>query len=533
MKRRAFLSSLSGGAIMAEADSGQKKGDRKLAGLDTYTPPLTKKTAYHLLRRTTFGPTPAQVEELVGKTATEAVQMLLGSGEIQLPDPPGDWTDTQEENPLEVGNTTLRFEIEGRLEARFKEFSNWWLELMRTSDMQLIEKLTHFWSMTWTINFHYDTLALVPTPLIYRNNQTIRGNSLSDYKEMVEGITLDGAMLLFQSLYYSTKDVPNENFMREVMELFTMGISYKGQFNYTEGDIKEGSRVLTGWRTACYAQEEKPNGVFNTYFKPDVHDIGEKTFMGVTIPARDEAANNEDLVKEQEVRGLINILFEQRGVQIGSFIGEKIYNYFVYSSPGDVDTEIVDELAQTFVSNNYDMRKVFEKVLTSQHFFDEANMGVQIKTPPEFIVGVERQLGVKYSKAREAVIGLEQILYDPPNVAGWDEYRSWISTKTFPLRVKHAKDMLELATDDNLINVAKALKNYDGASEMTAAFEEYLLPVEVDTTRHNMYMQALLTGANVAENQWQGLVEGDKAKAAAGIRNLILTLIHAPDFQLC
>jgi uncharacterized protein (DUF1800 family) len=493
--------------------------------LEAKTSKLTKSESYHLLRRLGFAPTTDLVDSLVDKLPEDAINMILPTDTAEaIPDSIiTKWIDTPDVDPLKEGTVELRFQAEGRLKGRYSEFGDWWLDLMRLESNDLREKITLFWSTVWTIEFTFDTLSLIPPPLIYRNNQTLRKYRLSDYKTITEEMILDGAMLLYQSLNYSTKEAPNENFMRELMELFTMGVG-----NYSEGDIREGSRALTGWRTAAYAQEPHPNGYHQTYFDRDSHDTDAKTIMNVAIPAIDDASNNEFQVREKEVRGLVNILFDKRGLAIGKFVAEKMYKYFVYSNPGKVDNDFISELAEVFVNSNYSTLEMLKTILKSKLFYSTDIVGAQIKTPPEYIVGLERLLNINYSKAREAVFELEQILYDPPNVGSWAGYRTWVSTKTFPLRVKHGLAMLNAKSDNELIEI---IKSFDGFSDVDMLIEEFLmhwLPVEVTQERKNFYVNLLLDGIEKAD--WAEAINNNNI--ANGIRALIAAIIKSPDFQL-
>jgi uncharacterized protein (DUF1800 family) len=356
----------------------------------------------------------------------------------------------------------------------------------------------------------------------------MRNDHIGNYKKFAEDITLDGAMILFQSLYYSTKDIPNENYMRELMELFTMGIGH-----YTEGDIKEGSRALTGWRTAAYKYDPHYlDAPFETYFLPDVHDIQGKTFMGESIAARDEDSNTQEQVLQGELRRVIEILFEKRPNAIADFICDKMYRYFIYSDTAADDAGFIAELSKVFIANDFELKPVFKALFTSTHFFDEANMGIQIKPPPEFIVGMEQQLGVKYPNARDAIFALDQELYNPPNVGSWEAYRTWISTATFPLRIKFGREIVDLVDDAGFIALAKKFADYNDPSQLTEKLVEYFLPMPVDADRLTRYKAALLNGMN--EAAWNGLIDETEpnAAAAAGIKNFVSTILLSPDFQL-
>jgi uncharacterized protein (DUF1800 family) len=493
------------------------------AGLGEYGAPLDRQKAYHLLRRLSFAPTTAQAEELIGKTAREAVEMLLGDGSTPLPAAPGTWVDSTTENP-EGADIYTEQQIKATWASNFKNLQLWWAELMRAESGVLKEKLTLFWSGHLTSEFNADEFYTIPQ-LLYRQNQLLRGSSLGNFKKLIVDITLDGAMLSYLGGDLNSKGKPNENYARELMELFTTGIGW-----YTEGDVQQAARVLTGWRASKFSDEPSPNGMYNTYFLPAAHDTDAKQFMGTTIAARDTDTNTEFLVKRDEVQKLIDILFKERDDQIARFISRKLYAFFVYSNPSKGDEAVINELADVFKGANFEIRPLLVKLLTSEHFFDEANIGVQIKTPAELIVGFARQIGVAVPDAAGALKSIEQELMDPPNVAGWTGHRSWVSTKTYPLRTQLLRSMLASATDAQLVALVKQLPEYNDADKCTRALEEFFLPKSVSAARHAAYKATLLQ--NAPEYEWNSIIS-DGNSAAQRIRALIGAFLKAPDFHLC
>jgi hypothetical protein len=501
--------------------------------LDKYNKPLDLVTAAHLIRRTTLGTTPELLNLLNGKDVDSAVDIILGKENDPINDGSKtlNWLDIQEENPLGGLPLDIRFEIEGRLNSRYVSFANWWFETMRTEKNYFQEKFTLFLSTIWSIEFTYDTLSLMPPPLMYRHNELLRKFRTGNYQDLALEMTLCGAMLLYQSLNYSTAKAPNENYMRELLELFTMGIG-----NYSEGDIREGARTLTGWRTAAYKYEPAPNGLFKTYFSPNDHDKQAKQIMSVTIPARGEFDNSEFQVKEQEVKKLIGILFEEKPNQIAKFICEKIYRYFVYSSQNDAPANIIDELAATFISSGFNLKEVYKKLFTSQHFYDELLFGAQIKTPPEFIIGLQRVFGTEYKfgttpQTRFACEDLEMELYDPPNVGSWIGYRTWISTSTYPQRVYHSQEILKLVTNQKLIEIVKITPEYKNLDKAIEWLFILLVPVVPDSTRINYHKNKAL--AVLGSSSWDTEIEQSSNKSALAIRAVIESMILIPDFNLC
>lgn len=359
----------------------------------------------HLLRRVTFGPTRALAEQLVGKSAEQAVDLLLGDPQQEPPVPsPSAWVNQAKEDPRGVDIVT-RNQIEATWQSNFKALQQWWIEQMLTETLPAREKLTLFWSGHFMTEFTYD-LGYIPPQVLYRQNLMLRRMRLANFRAFLEEVTLDCAMLEYLGGTLNVAGKPNEN----------DGALLEGIRWYTEGDVKEAARVLTGWKASLYSDAPAPNGIFNTWFKPSDHDIGAKQFLGLTIPARDQDTNTEYLVRTQEVRRMIEILFQQRPEAIARFIVGKLYRTFVYSNPGATGAAVQSALMDVFVANNFELRPLVRTLLVSKHFFDAANRGVQIKTPPEFVVGLGRQLGVSLAGAADAMARMEQDLIDPPDV---------------------------------------------------------------------------------------------------------------------
>lgn len=501
--------------------------------LSQYEQPLDKFRAAHLLRRLTSGPTWDLITQFEGKLAIDAIDAILGKETDSLNNAESslNWLETQEEDPLDGLPLDIRFDIEGKMNSRYRSFVEWWLETMRDENSVYQEKLTMFLSTIWCIEFAYDTLSLIPPPLLYRNNMLLRKHRVGNYRDLAFEMTLDGAMLLYQSLNYSTAKAPNENYMRELLELFTMGIG-----NYSEGDIREGARVLTGWRVAAYKYKPAPNGVFNAYFSPNDHDIQSKQVMGVTITARSESDNSEFQVKQQEVKRLIDILFSERSEQIAKFVCEKIYRYFVYSSPGDVPTVVIEKLADTFIKSNFSLRAVYRELFSSKHFFDDAIIGCQIKTPPEYIIGLQRALKTKYKSgsqnlSRTACDQLEMELYNPPNVGSWIGYRTWVSTTTYPLRIKFAREILDGVKDSDLLSLVKSIPDYNNLDNLINRLFILLVPTKLNNERLIFHREAALS--KLGGSNWDSEIESESSKSIAALRELVLSMIFIPDFSLC
>jgi uncharacterized protein (DUF1800 family) len=539
MKRRDFLT-MSSGEQTATLPGNPKT--RVFAGLETQTDPMTRAQVLHLLRRVTFGPSQKEVDKFVGMTPLDALDILLGDGTEPLPDKDTepmlkDWINKLDQNPLKADTVSDRGTFEAIMKNRYKILIDWIIARMRDEDVTTgiaREKFSHFLTSFWCIEFSYDTRAFIPPQLLFRHNQSLRKNSIGFYNDIAKDMTLDGAFILYQSMQASEKNFPNENFARELLELFTMGIGYNGEENYTEvGDIQNISKVLTGWRTQHFQNEPGQNGPFETYFKASDHHIGKKTMFGETIPARDESENTEGQVREEEIGKLIDdILFVKRAEAISHFVCDKIYRFFVYSNAAESDETIIAELAQIFRDNDFSLALVYRTLFSSQHFFAEENIGIQIKTPVEFFVGIDRLLGTSYNLSQDALIESALKLYKPPNVGGWDGYRTWISTITYSARMFHGKAIVEQMSDEDVLAFTKSIPSYDNADVFLNNLAELFFPKSISSGRLFRYKKDFLLRNGVTEELWQERIESGNGNAIGNVRNLIVEFILSPDIQL-
>ena len=237
----------------------------------------------------------------------------------------------------------------------------------------------------------------------------IRRNALGNFGTMLKEVSKSAAMLNFLNNQQNRKDHPNENFAREVMELFTLG-----RGNYSENDVKEAARAFTGWGANI-------KGEFQ--FRRFQHDFGSKTVLGRT--------------GSFDGGEVLDILLEEK--QTAKYITQKIYKFFVNEK---ADTDKINWLADRFYKNEYDISKLLEDIFTSDWFYDEQNIGAQIKSPVELLVGIQRMLPMKLEN-EEALMLLQrvlgQLLFYPPNVAGWPGGKNWIDSSSLMMRMRIPK----------------------------------------------------------------------------------------------
>ncbi|MBY0476889.1 MAG: DUF1800 domain-containing protein [Chitinophagaceae bacterium] len=292
-----------------------------------------------------------------------------------------------------------RQEMQKKSREEIRNLNLEWLDEMVNSDQQLREKLAFFWHGHFACR---NLNALYQQDLI----NVIRKNALGNFGTMLKEVSRSAAMLAFLNNQQNRKQKPNENFAREVMELFTMG-----RGNYTEKDIKEAARAFTGWQFQL-------NGEF--VFRKNLHDNGVKTVLGQT-----GSFDGDDV---------LNILLEQK--QTAAYITTKLYRFFVNE---EVDEKKIKWLADRFYKSGYEIAALLKDMFTSDWFYDEKNIGSRVKSPVELLVGIRRSMPMQIEN-EDAQLYLQkilgQILFYPPNVAGWPAGLNWIDSSSLMFRMR-------------------------------------------------------------------------------------------------
>ncbi len=524
MDRRTFLTSWRSSG--SRFDNNFTPLERSLTtGLEPYVPsvsaPWDEIRAGHLLRRTMMSPKWADMITLLDKTPSQAVDILLNTPSNPMKPAVADH-DTESRAGLDA---VLVNQLIGTWGGDATQLREWWAGVLLNSPLSIIEKMTFFWSGHFTTQFNVDNVDYVQAPLLYRQNNLLRSLALGNIRDLTFAITLDPAMLVFLGGDVNNKVHPNENYSREVMELFTMGL---GQ--YSEGDVKEAARILTGWHASRYNDEPAQNGLFNAFFDPNAHDTGAKQYLGVTFSATPADENTEFLVKKNEVGKMIDTIFEQRKQAVATFICRKIYRFFVYSSPGGTDETVIAAMAQIFMDNDFTVGPVISKLLKSAHFFDNANIGAQIKTPAEFVIGLGRQLGYA-ANVTSNMSSMLQTVFNPPNVSGWTGWHDWITTNTFPVRASIAATAITALSDQQALTFIGQFPNNNDADKLIDAIGALMLPRRLSKQRHDDLVSRIVGGGKSYE--WNAILTTSPATAARNLRDMLTTLTSLPDFQLC
>lgn len=352
----------------------------------------------HLLWRAGFGPRIEQIDELKNKNIKTILQEMFREESFspiiyQTPDlEPLEYNDPREN--AEQKRKLLKLHQQQNNELNFK-----FLEKLATSTEQLREKMAFFW------HGHFATRINNPK----FNKQllnTLREKSLGNFRDLLFEVSRSPSMLQFLNNQQNKKDHPNENFAREVMELFTMG-----RGNYTEKDIREAAKAFTGWG---YDKDG------NFIERKKLHDTGTKTFLGKT-----GNFTGDDI---------LNIILEQKTT--AEFITKKIYTFFVNEKP---DSSIIKNLSQNFYQSGYDIKKLMNEIFSSSWFYYKKNIGNRIKSPTELFAGMMRILPMEIQNPENIMVYqklLGQMLLYPPNVSGWPNGKSWIDSSTLMLRLQ-------------------------------------------------------------------------------------------------
>ncbi|MCA6068283.1 DUF1800 domain-containing protein [Chryseobacterium sp. RG1] len=369
------------------------------------------------------------------------------------------------------------------------------LDKMVNSKEQMREKMAFFW--------HGHFASRVVNPKFNRQIlNVIRKNALGNFKDLLFEVSQAPAMLNFLNNQQNKKDHPNENFAREVMELFTMG-----RGNYTEKDIREGARAFTGWgfdKEGNFVERKKQ------------HDEGTKTFLGKTGNFTGTDA--------------LNIILEQKATS--KFITTKIYKFFVNEN---VDETIVNKLSESFYQSDYDIKKLMKDIFSSSWFYDQKNIGNRIKSPIELMAGMMRTLPMNIQNPENLIVYqklLGQMLLYPPNVAGWPNGKSWIDSSTLMLRLQVPQiwsglrpldyrpkedDDLDMGLKNNTNTLAKSFKNPN---------------ITIDWAR----VEKIFNGKNVEDY----LIQNSKSLDMSSVKSFsdnsvkmnVINLMSTPEYQL-
>lgn len=489
------------------------------SGLMPYTGQWTENEIIHLLKRTMFGAKKQDIDYFKNKTITETINELLNPV-ASLPSPPVKEytvaaTVTTPDTSIALGDTWVNdVNGDGTIEYyRRVSFKKWWMGVMVNQDRSIREKMTLF------LHNHFSTETdNVNNPnYIYNHHTLLRTNAVGNFKALTRSVTLDPAMLVYLNGQVNTATAPDENFGRELQELFCCGKGPDSQ--YTESDVKMAAKVLTGWRN--------DSTKFTSYFTASRHDTTSKQFSAFyqnkTIAGR-TGATAGDL----EVNDLMDMIFSTN--EVAKYVCRRIYRWFVYYEiDAAIEANVITPLAAIFRNNNYELKPVLNALLSSEHFFDTAIMGCQIKSPVDLVVGMCRELNVQFQPAADyasnyglwnylvnSVANMQQNIGDPPDVSGWKAYYQapqfyeiWINSDTYPKRVQFTDTMCVSGYTYNSkkiivdgIAYAQTLSNPGDPNILLNDVLKYLFRIDLSAASKAQIKKDILLGGQVTDGYW-------------------------------
>lgn len=454
-----------------------------------------KEAAIHILSRTTFGYKNTDIEFALSKSLDDFIEnyLLASTSTPQAPLFNGiDWTSLPHNSENSPNYTNWK-----------NSLIFWWLDLMLQPNISFREK------MVWFLSNHFvSEYSTVSIPqLIYIQNKLFREFVFGDFIELTKRVTVDPAMLRYLNGDQNTKKAPNENYARELMELFTIGIG-----NYSEDDIKEAAKALTGWQVNYTT--------LTSFLNSTRYDSGNKTVFGKT-----NTYNHLDL---------INLLFSEKAVAASEFICNKLYKEFVYYNPNNV---YVSQLAAVMRDNNFNLKPVLSTMLKSEYFHSKDIRGAKIKSPIEFLSLIIKQYNINYdndllNNIRSKSTTLMQEILNPPDVRGWEGQRKWVNTTSYPTRNLYSDSFItgiKIGSKTFKVDVlpfARSFSSSENAIQFVEDTVKLLVPYPLSQIRKDSLLLILLDGTAV-EN-WST----NSTNAAKRLENYFKALMRLPEYQL-
>jgi uncharacterized protein (DUF1800 family) len=472
----------------------------------------------HLLRRAGFGGRPDEYASYGQMSIAQAVDALVNFDTVP------DDVDTFVGKSGYLGTTSSGAFSPNTVinDARQR-----WIFRMVHTNRPLQEKMALFWHNHFATGYLKvagassatdGTRYMAAKPSEDANNvrgqiEMLRTYALGNFRDILMNIAKDTAMLIWLDGRVNTKDKPQENFGREVMELFTVGVG-----NYTEPDVYAAARVFTGWGLT------RTNTVLQYIYNPGQHETTAKTFSfpvygdgAKTIPARSAANGAQD--GEDFINGLAG------NPNTARYLAGKLWKFFV-SEFRDAPRSWIDRIANTYLSNRYEMRPVMREVLLSAEFWDQQSYWARYSWPIEFVVRSLKEVGWSGFSANSAIAPLSnmgQILFEPPDVAGWDAGQTWFATGAALARMNFAATL----TSNQKFNLATTVKNA-GQGKSADALQAYFLD-QLSTAPLDSSVAAELGNYLRATGAWTG----SDAQLQAKSSGLVHLIVGSPEYQLC
>lgn len=557
MDRRSTLSVLTG---RSQGRQSKRQNHQSSAvfpvnsGLTPYTGPWTQEQAAHLLRRATFGPNKTQVDTAVQNGLDATLTQLLA--DQPMPDPPLNPNNNNDPN-VPIGQTWINAPLSSTVNLagyRNQSLRAWTFGLLLNEGVSIREKMTLFWHNHFAINQINDARFL------YRYISLLRSSALGNFRQLVKDVTIDPSMLRFLNGNQNTRTAPNENFARELLELFTIGkgpAAGPGDYtHFTETDVIEMARVLTGWRDRGF-NTQNPAVPVESYFTLNRHDLGNKQlshrFDNLVIPN----------MGENEYAHLVDIIFQKN--EVARFICRKLYRWFVYYEIDDAaEANVIEPMAQVLIANDYNIKPALEALLRSEHFFDILNVGPMIKNPIDYVVATFRLFDVAFPPQLNRLynawfnfirvsIPMQMEYFNPPDVAGWKAYyqepsyyRTWINAATLAPRSGFVDALATTGFVYNTvryrIDVLRLVETLSDPFDPVLLIEELaemLYPQQLSPNQLEYLKDILLPGLpdyewTIEYNDYRNNPDDINLAQAveSKLRNLIRAMLNMPEYHL-
>lgn len=525
-------------------------------GIAPYSGTFGEEELRHLLKRTLFGISYSDLTYFKNKSLTEVLNSLLTIPD-NLPEPPLNhysYNPALPDPDVPAGSTWVNAPVSPTLEGQRRvSFKGWWAGLQFNRQPNIREKMTLFWHN----HFATESAIVLDSRFVYKHHSLLRQNCLGNFKELVRQVCIDPAMLVYLNGKDNTKTAPDENFARELQELFTVGKDLPN--HYTEEDVRAAAKVLTGWRI-------NRNGISSS-FDPNAHDTGNKQFSAfynnTVIQGRSGSTAGTD-----ELNDLMTMLFNQQ--EVSKYICRKLYRYFVYYVIDEsVEKNVIEPLATVFRNNNYQIKPVLETLLKSEHFFDPLNRACMIKSPSDYLVGLARnfqlalpgsgniqQQYTHFIYAQQVMAAIGQDLGDPPSVAGWPSYYEdpqfyelWINSDTLPKRNQSAEGLLytgfnrqNFVLKIDTLQLVSGFSNPSNPNELLNDALKILFQMPLSASHIQTVKKSFLLGGQEEDHYWTdawAAWQGNpgnvilKNAVESKLKDLFKYLTGLAEYQLC
>jgi hypothetical protein len=487
---------------------------RTNTGIAKYQGSWGRPEVIHLLRRTLYGPSLGEVKEFEKLTLSQAVDKLLDTSNYTFNPPLNNYGKSTVDLQVTYGKTWVNAPFDGNLEGvRKNSVKSWFWSLALNNKQSIMQKMMVFWHNHLPIQ-----MLDLPSANCYYYVKVLNDYALGNFKKLTKQMTLDPAMLFYLNGHLNTKDAPDENYSRELQELFTLGKGPESKF--TEDDVKAAARVLTGF-TINYTTTP-----FSTMFVSKNHDTGDKQFSSfysnTVVKGRTGLTAGLD-----ELDDLLDMIFSVN--EVSKFICRRLYKFFIYYKiDSDAETNVIEPLAKIFRDNNYDIKPVLKALLESEHFYDNWNRACMIKDPYSHVAGFMRQWELELPDATDhqklykaygfgaAYNAITQMnLGDPPSVSGWEAWyqvplfhRSWITSDSLPKRNEYQDYLLWIGHKVEGFNIkvdvwkiTKQFSRPNYPDDLITDAVEFLLPMSLDSTQLAS-LKAILLPGGIPDYNW-------------------------------